>query len=130
MPILASIYAVLFCIITLASVHEGITTRKPAYYVAIDALADLVVLVLFIGHWASSLVRSIGWCAPWLFFACLVWRLYWVPTEIRELRRTLSTEDSQLLERFKGPVYGMVCLLTIPIYWFGGMAALGYYDHS
>jgi len=130
MPILASIYAALFCIVAVASVHEAITTGKPAYYVAIDAAADLVILVFYIGHWASTIMRSTGWCAPWLFLACLIWRLYWVPSEIRELRRTLSTEDSRLLERLKVPVYGLLCLLMLPSYWFGGLAALGYYDHS
>ena len=130
MPILATIYAVLFCIMALHSVYDNVSTKKPGYYVAVDAAADVAVLLLFIGHWASSLVRSIGWSAPCLFFACLVWRLYWVPAEIKQLRRTFSADDRQLFQRFEGLIYAIVFLLLIPSYWFGGMAALGYYDHT
>jgi hypothetical protein len=130
MPILASIYAVLFCIIALESVYDNIKARQPRWYVAIDVVADVAVLLMFIGHWRGSLVRSIGWAAPCLFFGCLVWRLYWLPTEIRQLRRDLVSEDGALFERLKGLIYGAVALLMIPSYWFGGMAALGYYDHT
>ena len=130
MPALASIYAVFCCVMVLESIHDHIKSREPAWYTALDAAADLTVLVMFIGYWASHLVQSIGWAAPCLFLASLFWTLCWLPREIKRVGKTLSAEDSQLYERLKAVIYGVIALLAVPGYWFGGMAAFGYYGHT
>jgi hypothetical protein len=130
MPALALIYGVFICMMALESIYDNIKSREPAWFTALDAAADLAVLVMFIGYWASYVVQSIGWAAPCLFFACLLWRLCCIPYEIKGLGKILSAEDRQLYERHKSVIYGVITLLELPSYWFGGMAALGYYAHT
>ena len=120
-PILASIYAVFWGFIAVASVHTNIKRKEPAWYNALAFAAHIIVLGLFVGYWLPAFGRASGQVAFALFMFSLLWFLGWIPHHLAAFEeRDFSPETNRLYKRF---VLTLGTVLSFPAYWFGGIAA-------
>src|SRR5262245_59199879 len=121
MPILASIYAVFLVFVAVGSVRGTIRRKAPAWYIALDFVADLIALALFVSYWLPLSSRAPGPVAVVLFLFSLLWFLGWSPHHLAAFEeRDFSPEMNRLYKRF---VLTLGTVLSFPAYWFGGIAA-------
>jgi hypothetical protein len=95
MAIFALIYVLLPLIIAIDGHIDQARAKRPAWFIAVDSAADLIVFLLFAGFWYRVVIQEFHGLAVCLFLISLVWRL---GVTARTLRG-LSEEDRVVLRK-------------------------------
>jgi hypothetical protein len=121
LPVLASLYAAFIAFGSICSVYEGVTTKRPLWYIILDAVSNFGIFVLFILYWFPHAGRALGLTMPALYVFCLVWVVAWTPHNWKRVTAELpEMEESPLLKRI---LITVAIVFTYPAYYFGGLAA-------
>jgi hypothetical protein len=121
MPLLATVYVALVTLAGICVLHDHITTKKPLWYIILDAVAGFGMLFLFILYWFPHASGAFGLTMPTLYIFCLVWAVAWTPHNWKKLTAELpELEESPLLKRI---MITVTMVLSYPAYYFGGLAA-------
>src|SRR5688572_26601787 len=115
MPWWAIIYLLLF--ITISLIGNGLSLRDEGFrwrHIS-DCIAQLVFAVAFAGYWFPAVFGTLGFVAPVLFIAALLWEIYSGPGDVRELWRD---PDFSRAERIG--ITFLTPLLVWPLYIMAG----------
>ena len=125
MPIWATIYLLLFvasCLVGLglALRDEGFRWRHIS-----DCVAHLIFAVVFAGYWLSAIFDTLGFIAPILFVAALVWEICTGPSDLREIWR-----EPEFSKAMRFAITFLVPLLAWPLYITAGVGLFRFYGRA
>jgi hypothetical protein len=120
---LALVYLAFLVIVAVESDFKHIKNHRALWFIAGDISSYIIVFVLFIGYWANGVIQEMGGSAPYCFLFSLLWRL---GVALQTLHENSDT-SKRLLQRL-GSLDATVAILvlaclTVPIFWFAGLAA-------
>ena len=121
MPILASFYAALLVAIVIFSAPYYLKCKDPAWHIALDVLADMSVVVLFVGYWSLDIAQALGRGAVVLFVFSFLWI---VASTLHHAAACEQEEFSPALNlHYRRFVLMFEPVLFFPGLWFGGVVA-------
>src|SRR3974390_1745607 len=85
LPILATGYAALMCIILLGGTNRALKEHRPYWFVAAGAAHSIILITLFVGYWEQHLIRPLGPVALLLFGLALLWPLATAPRFLKDI---------------------------------------------
>jgi hypothetical protein len=125
MPWWAIIYLVVFVAFSIVAdtLGESDGTSRLRWFA--DLLAGAVFAVLFAGFWLPSIYRALGFVAPALFVAAVVWELYSSPADLREIWRNAELSRAERVGLILLPP-----LLAWPLYVVAGVGVFSFHDRA
>ena len=122
MPILALIYITVPILLAVGSYVRQIKRRRAFWFIAANITSDFIAFALFAGYWHKGIVQGMCGLAPYLFLVSLFWR---VGVAFQTFHK--NSELNKRLLGLLGPSDAIAAILmmvglTIPVYWFAGLA--------
>jgi hypothetical protein len=112
------LYLVAFGLLAVAGLSNDFYERKPAWFLACAAGANVAVAYFIIAYWNHSLLIPLGKTAPIVFVASMCWEIW---QGIDDLRTIIPNTS------FAG-IAGSVLLylvVSVPAFIVAGLAAIG-----
>ena len=116
MPWWAILYLIVFVAFSILADTLGELDGSSRVRWLADLVAGAIFSVLFAGFWLSPIYRALGIAAPILFTAAVIWEIYSVPRDLREIRQDRALSPAQRIGLILvGPLFAW------PIYIVAGI---------
>lgn len=76
MNIWIQLYLAVFVVLSIAGILDDYRDRRPFWFLALSVLSNIIIVLLFIAYWNSSLLDGAGILSQVLFIAAIGWEAY------------------------------------------------------
>jgi hypothetical protein len=115
MPWWALLYLILF--VGFSIVADGLIEAEgqhsPRWW---ESLQHAIIALLFAGFWLHPIYHTLGFTAPVLFVACVIWELYTMPADLRAI-----WQDEELTKGERLSLTILVPVLCWPLFIIAGI---------